>query len=66
LPYRQFGAALSDARQVHEAAAKIAARHRLGDLLHSREALRNDALNQRVGSAAERALPALLSPSPDV
>jgi HEAT repeat protein len=49
--------ALSDpAWRVREAAARIAARHQLGDLLHDLEALRDDDANRRVASAADRAI----------
>lgn len=49
--------ALSDpAWRVREAAAKIAARHQLGDLLPILEALRNDDSNRRVASVADRAI----------
>ena len=53
--------ALNDpAWRVREAAAKIAARHQLGDLLHLLEALRDD-FNPRVASAADRAIACIVA-----
>jgi HEAT repeat protein len=42
--------------RVREAAARIAARHQLGDLLHPLETLRDEDTNPRVASAAGRAI----------
>jgi HEAT repeat protein len=54
-------AALSDpAWRVREMAAKVAARHQLGDLLQALEQLRDDP-NRRVVAAAERAMTRILT-----
>ena len=42
--------------RVHEMAAKVAAKHELGDLLQPLERLRDNDPNQRVGAASERAI----------
>lgn len=57
-------AALSDpAWRVREAAVKIAARHQLGDLLHPLEAVRDNDSNNRVASAADRAIARIVATS---
>ena len=54
--------ALGDpAWRVREAAAKIAARHRLGGLLQALEALRDQDPNHRVASAADRAIACIVA-----
>jgi hypothetical protein len=57
-------AGLSDpAWRVREAAAKIAARHQLGDLLHSLKVLRDNDSNHRVASTADRAIARIVTAS---